>query len=85
MNDLLAFPHLSALADKVCGILIDDESLGLRSVEWRYDEEVGEWKCHVDCACYARQGPRSAYRRIRRALKRAGLLGELPLSRIVAQ
>lgn len=65
-------------------VLLRDQNLAPYGLLWLFDDRERDWRFVVATRDVVRNGPRSAYRRIRAALKRAGLLEALPLSRVLA-
>ncbi|RIK81237.1 MAG: hypothetical protein DCC68_09175 [Planctomycetota bacterium] len=71
------------LGESVYDAIRHDGMLGVQGALWWFDPDASEWRYLVVARGYDRRGPRAAYSRLQSILKKAGLLDQLPLVRVV--
>jgi hypothetical protein len=72
------------LGSEAIDVLSKDKALKPSAYLWLFNEPTNEWLFVVITDEVTRHGPRSAYKRIDGALRKAKLSNRLPLSRVVA-
>jgi hypothetical protein len=60
----------------------DDSVLRPSAALWLYDDDAQEWRFLIASEQARKFGPKAAYSRVHALLKRAGLLGRMPVRRI---
>jgi hypothetical protein len=74
----LVKPQLE-LGEQVTRALAADSKIDLRAAAWWRNEETGQLRFLVSTPICDTHGPRKAYRQIRRAIEKNGLLDRFPL------
>ena len=71
------------IGEQVAEAIWKDPILRPTGILWYYDEDASRWRLLIASEDARHRGPQAAYLRVRKLIKKAGLLDRLPLERIV--